>query len=329
MSWPDPVDVALYLAAGTALGAVISPSLSGQSACTLRRRLQPRVIPLHITVSPPRSRRFGSSHSKEHSSSCSPCSVFSIARLVIQRWMGSEVTMETSPLVPDILFQLGPVSHQPPGCDDLGYHGRSDCYLLAGAASGGRSTRGTLQTVLEILVETLEKQIHEIIRRDPWSYLPLLGTLFIFLVFAKPFGNRAGQAADWAHRNAGRTRGNRFLVGALFRKYGPAADGRTAPIHDKPNLLLLPLNVLSEITRTFSLMVRLSEHLHESRICDRHCRPFLSRIASADSVHASRDIDRHYPGVHFHGPRRRLYRRGGGRCGDRAGELPWNTAFMR
>jgi F-type H+-transporting ATPase subunit a len=164
--------------------------------------------------------------------------------------------METSPLAPEILFHLGPVPISRPVVTTWAIMA-----LLTGVSWLGlrraRVHAGTPQTVLEIVVETLCKQVNEIIRRDPWPYLPLLGTLFIFLLFAnlsiivpgmKPPTAQIETPAALAaivflsvHYFGVRSRGLRDYV----RRY------------TKPTLLLLPLNVLAEVTRTFSLMVRL------------------------------------------------------------------------
>ncbi|MDH3913471.1 MAG: F0F1 ATP synthase subunit A, partial [Rhodospirillales bacterium] len=114
-----------------------------------------------------------------------------------------------------------------------------------------------LQTVLEIVVETLEKQVSEIIRRDPWPYLPLLGTLFIFLVLANLSAVVPGMKPPTAHIETPAALA--AIVFSSVHYFGIRSRGLAeyARRYTRPNLLLLPLNVLSEFTRTFSLMVRL------------------------------------------------------------------------
>lgn len=164
--------------------------------------------------------------------------------------------METSPLAPDILFQLGPVPISRPVVTTWAIM----AVLTALSWLGMRRTSvhaGTLQTVLEILVETLEKQVYEIIRRDPWPYLPLLGTLFIFLVFANLSVIVPGMKPPTGHIETPAVLAAIVFLSANY--FGIRSRGLAEYAHRyiKPNLLLLPLNVLSEITRTFSLMVRL------------------------------------------------------------------------
>ena len=164
--------------------------------------------------------------------------------------------MDTGPLAPDILFHLGPVPISRPVVTTWAIM----AVLVALSWLGTRRASvhgGTLQTVLETVVETLEKQVYEIIRRDPWPYLPLLGTLFIFLVFANLSAVVPGMKPPTGHvETPAALAAIVFLSVHYFgiRSRGLAAYARH---YVRPNPLLLPLNVLSEITRTFSLMVRL------------------------------------------------------------------------
>lgn len=164
--------------------------------------------------------------------------------------------METSPLAPDILWHLGPVPISRPVVTTWAIM----AVLTAVSWLGLRraSVRGGgLQTVLEIVVETLAGQIQEIIRRDPWPYLPLLGTLFIFLVLANVSAIVPGVKPPTGHIETPAA-----LAAIVFLSvhiFGIRSRGTLEYLrrYIRPNPLLLPLNVLSEITRTFSLMVRL------------------------------------------------------------------------
>lgn len=166
------------------------------------------------------------------------------------------MTPETSPLAPDLLFWVGPIP--------IGRAVVTTWAIMAVLTAiswlGVRRASvhaNTLQTVLEIVVGTLERQINEIIRRNPWPYLPLLGTLFIFLVFANLSAVVPGMKPPTGHiETPAALAGIVFLSVHYFgiRARGLADYGRH---YIRPNPLLLPLNVLSEFTRTFSLMVRL------------------------------------------------------------------------
>ena len=164
--------------------------------------------------------------------------------------------MEISPLAPDILFHFGPVPISRPVVTTWAIM----AFLTGVSWLGLRRAKvqaSTLQTVLEIVVETLAKQVHEIIRRDPWPYLPLLGTLFIFLVFANLSTVVPGMKPPTGHIETPAALAAIVFLSSQYFGVSSRGLAEYARRYTKPNLLLLPLNVLSEITRTFSLMVRL------------------------------------------------------------------------
>lgn len=164
--------------------------------------------------------------------------------------------MDTSPLAPDILMYLGPVPISRPVVTTWAIMAVLTVLFWLGLRRASVSG-GTLQTALEILVETLAGQIQEIIRREPWPYLPLLGTLFIFLVVANLSAIVPGMKPPTGHlETPAALAAIVFLSVHIFgiRSRGPVEYLRR---YIRPNPLLLPLNALSEITRTFSLMVRL------------------------------------------------------------------------
>jgi len=164
--------------------------------------------------------------------------------------------MQEIPLAEDILFHLGPVPVSQPVVTTWGIMavlvGLSWLGTRRAAVEGG-----TLQTVLEIVVETVATQVKDIIRRDPWPYLPLLGTLFIFLVFANLSAVVPGLKPPTGHIETPAALA--ALVFLSVHVFGVRARGLGTYLkhYVKPSPLLLPLNVLSEITRIFSLMVRL------------------------------------------------------------------------
>ena len=164
--------------------------------------------------------------------------------------------MQTSPLVSDSVFQLGPV---PVDSAVLTTWVIMAVLVLICRIGLGRPQihPGPLQLALEVLVETLATQIQEIFQRDARPYLALLGTLFVFLLFAN-----LSAAVPGAKPPTGHIETPAALAAIVFLSvhvYGIRARGLGAYLghYLKPNPLLAPLNVLAEITRTFSLMVRL------------------------------------------------------------------------
>ncbi|MEJ2120573.1 MAG: F0F1 ATP synthase subunit A [Alphaproteobacteria bacterium] len=164
--------------------------------------------------------------------------------------------METSPLATEVVFRLGPVPVS---------RAVVTTWVIIAALTivcwlGLRRAKvhaGPLQATLEIIVETMSRQISEVIRRDAWPYMPLLGTLFLFLVVANLVAVVPGMKPP-----TGRIETPAALAAIVFLSvhyFGVRSRGLVDYLrhYTRPNLLLLPLNVLSEITRTFSLMVRL------------------------------------------------------------------------
>jgi len=113
------------------------------------------------------------------------------------------------------------------------------------------------QAVLELIVTGIMGQIEEVTRKDPRPFLPVLGTLFIFLVTANLSGVLPGIEAPTGKLETPAALA--FIVFASVHFFGVRARGPLSYLASfaKPKLVMLPLNIVSEITRTFSLMVRL------------------------------------------------------------------------
>ena len=116
---------------------------------------------------------------------------------------------------------------------------------------------GGRQAVIESVVVGIEEQIQAIVGRDAGPFLPLLGTLFIFLVFANLSGIVPGVKAPTATLETPAALAAVVFLSVHF--FGIRVQGLAPYLKGylKPNPALLPLNVLSEITRSFSLAVRL------------------------------------------------------------------------
>lgn len=165
--------------------------------------------------------------------------------------------MGNSPLASTIVFHVGPIDITRPVVTTWA--------IIAVLAFGSRLVTHRLalrhpdrrQVVLELIVTGIVGQIDEVIRKRPRPFLPLLGTLFIFLVAANLSGVLPGVQAPTATLETPAA-----LAGIVFfavHFYGSRARGVIGYLASfaEPKLIMLPLNIVSEITRTFSLMVRL------------------------------------------------------------------------
>jgi F-type H+-transporting ATPase subunit a len=166
------------------------------------------------------------------------------------------LTVTESPLVAPVLFHLGPIPIAEPVVTTW-------CLIAGLTAASYAITRGLQlrpsrwQAVLEILVTTIEDQIAATMQTAGRPFVPLLGTLFIFLAFANVAGVVPGVKPPTASIETAAALA--LIVFLAVHVYGLRRRGLRAYLgsYAKPTIIMLPLNVLSEITRTFSLMVRL------------------------------------------------------------------------
>ena len=164
--------------------------------------------------------------------------------------------MQGSPLSSLILFHLGPVAVTRPVVTTwvIMIALTLLCRMVTSrleASPGGR------QAVLEILVTGIARQIEDVMRRDAGPFLPLIGTLFIFLVVANLVGVLPGVEAPTSKLETPAALA--LIVFFSVHYFGIRARGLRGYLASfaEPKLIMLPLNILSEVTRTFSLMVRL------------------------------------------------------------------------
>jgi F-type H+-transporting ATPase subunit a len=164
--------------------------------------------------------------------------------------------MAESLLVAPLLFHLGPVPITEPVVTTWALIGALAAASYA-ITRGLRRRPSRWQAVLEILVTTIEDQITETMQTPGRPFVPLLGSLFIFLAFANVLGVLPGVKPPTASIETAAALA--LIVFLAVHVYGLRRRGVRAYLgsYAKPTIVMLPLNVLSEITRTFSLMVRL------------------------------------------------------------------------
>ena len=164
--------------------------------------------------------------------------------------------MAASPLASTILFHLGPVGITRPVVTTWAII--AVLTLISWLVTGRlRLHPDRRQIVLELLVTGIMAQIDEVTRKSPRPFLPLLGTLFIFLVAANLSGVLPGVEAPTGKLETPAALA--LIVFVAVHYFGVRARGPFGYLASfaKPKLIMLPLNIVSEITRTFSLMVRL------------------------------------------------------------------------
>jgi F-type H+-transporting ATPase subunit a len=116
---------------------------------------------------------------------------------------------------------------------------------------------GPVQTAVEGVVVTIEHAVSEVAMRETRAIMPFVGTLWIFLVAANLSGLIPGVHSPT--RDLSATAGLAFLVFLSTHWFGIRLQGakRYLAHYLKPSPILLPFHIISEITRTVALAVRL------------------------------------------------------------------------
>jgi F-type H+-transporting ATPase subunit a len=164
--------------------------------------------------------------------------------------------MAPSPLASAVLFRLGPLAITRPVVTTWAI--MAVLILVSWLVTRRLKLHpDRRQTVLELIVTGIMAQIDQVIRKNSRPFLPLLGTLFIFLVAANLSGVLPGVEAPTGKLETPAALA--LIVFAAVHYFGVRAHGFFGYLASfaKPKLIMLPLNIVSEVTRTFSLMVRL------------------------------------------------------------------------
>jgi F-type H+-transporting ATPase subunit a len=113
------------------------------------------------------------------------------------------------------------------------------------------------QNLLETIVSTMRKQIREISQRETDRYLPFIGTLFLFIAVSNLFTIIPGYVAPTGSLSTTAALAASVFVAVPF--YGIADQGLGGFLRRylQPTYLMLPFNVVGEVSRTLALAVRL------------------------------------------------------------------------
>jgi F-type H+-transporting ATPase subunit a len=117
--------------------------------------------------------------------------------------------------------------------------------------------RSRWQNFLEIIVTGIEKQIEEVGLPHPEKYLGFLGTLFLFLATASLCTILPGY--DPPTGSLSTTVALALCVFVAVPLFGIADQGVRGYLKSyvEPTVIMLPFNIISEISRTLALAVRL------------------------------------------------------------------------
>ncbi|MGK2913536.1 MAG: F0F1 ATP synthase subunit A [Porticoccaceae bacterium] len=117
--------------------------------------------------------------------------------------------------------------------------------------------RSRWQNLLEIVVTAIEKQIEEVGLSQPRKYLGFLGTLFLFVAMAALCTVIPGYQPPTGSLST--TAALALCVFVAVPLFGMEQKGLGAYLasYTKPTFIMLPFNIISEISRTLALAIRL------------------------------------------------------------------------
>jgi F-type H+-transporting ATPase subunit a len=113
------------------------------------------------------------------------------------------------------------------------------------------------QNLLEVLVTGIRDQIREVSQQEPGRYLPFVGTLFVFVATANLLNVVPGYMAPTGSLST--TTALAVCVFFAVPLYGITYEGPLNYLRHyvRPTWLMLPFNIIGEVSRTVALAVRL------------------------------------------------------------------------
>ena len=164
--------------------------------------------------------------------------------------------MNHSPLTATPLFHLGPV----PITEALIVTWAIMAAMVLFSILLTRKLRlrpGETQAVMELVTGAIDSQIAEVMQTDPAPYRTLIGTIFLFVLVANWSGSLPGIGPPTARLETDAALAL-IVLGATIL-YGVRAAGPWGYLKTfaEPGWIMIPLNLVEQITRTFSLIIRL------------------------------------------------------------------------
>ena len=161
-----------------------------------------------------------------------------------------------SPLGNAILFHLGPV----PIATAVVVTWAIMAVLVIGSVLVTRRLSllpSRTQAVFEWIVDTVDSQIRDTMRAEPAPYRAFVGTLFVFIFVANWSSLAPGVEPPTAHLETDAALALLVFIAVIW--FGIRASGVRGYLGTfaSPNPIMIPLNFVESLTRTFSLLVRL------------------------------------------------------------------------
>ncbi|MFP1632400.1 F0F1 ATP synthase subunit A [Zhengella sp. ZM62] len=164
--------------------------------------------------------------------------------------------MTDSPLALTVVFHIGPVPVTQPVVVTWG--------IIALMAVLSFALRRSLalrpswpQAVVELVVSALDSQIRATIPGEPARFRALIGTLLLFILIANWSSLVPGVEPPTAHLETDAALALIVFFAAIY--FGIREQGVRGYLASfaRPTWVMIPLNLIEQVTRAFSLMVRL------------------------------------------------------------------------
>ncbi len=161
-----------------------------------------------------------------------------------------------SPLASTPMFHIGPA----PVTEAVVATWAIMAVLVCGSAALTRRLRlnpSRLQSVCELVVDTVDGQIRDTMQLEPGPYRAFVGTLFVFIFVANWSSLVPGVHPPTAQLET--CAALALLVFLAIIWFGIRAGGVRGYLATfaTPSMVMIPLNVIEAVTRSFSLFVRL------------------------------------------------------------------------
>jgi F-type H+-transporting ATPase subunit a len=116
---------------------------------------------------------------------------------------------------------------------------------------------GKTQATIELLTGAIDQQIGDVMRSDPAPYRALIGTIFVFVFIANWSSLIPGMEPPTAHLETDAALALIVFGATLY--HGVRSNGLFGYLKTfaQPSWVMIPLNLVEQVTRTFSLFVRL------------------------------------------------------------------------
>ena len=113
------------------------------------------------------------------------------------------------------------------------------------------------QNFLEALVEQMQKQLRDVMQKEPERYLPFIGTLFLYIGVSNLLMIVPYYQPPTASLSTTTALALAVFVAVPF--FGIAERGLKGYLESyvQPTILMLPFNIIGEVSRTFALAIRL------------------------------------------------------------------------